>query len=63
MMLLGALVLTMWVECAGEADDIGSHLGVIGLHIVIAGSIMIWSFVAMRHANKFVPGWFTGCRC
>jgi hypothetical protein len=55
MMMLGALVLTMWVEYTGEADDVGSHLGVVGIHIVIAGSIMLWSFAAMYNANKFVP--------
>jgi hypothetical protein len=55
MTMLGALVLTMWVEYTGEADDIGSHLGVVGLHIVIAGSIVLWSFAAMYNANKFVP--------
>jgi hypothetical protein len=55
LMMLGALVLTVWVEYTGEADDIGSHLLVIGLHIVIAGSIVLWSFAAVLNANKLVP--------
>lgn len=55
MVMLGAPVLTMWVEYTGEAGDIGLHLAVIGLHIVVAGSIMLWSFAATYNANKFVP--------
>jgi hypothetical protein len=55
LMMLAALVLTVWVEYTGEADDIGSHLSVIGLHIVIAGSIVLWSGAAMHNANKLVP--------
>jgi hypothetical protein len=55
LMMLAALVLTVWVEYTGEADDIGSHLLVIGLHIVIAGSIVLWSGAAMHNANKLVP--------
>ncbi|MGK0274549.1 MAG: hypothetical protein ACI9N0_000926 [Ilumatobacter sp.] len=55
LLMLGALVLTVWVEYTGEADDIASNLLVIGLHIVIAGSIVLWSFAAMHNANKLVP--------
>ena len=54
-MMLGAVVLTLVVEYAGEVNDIGSHLPIIFLHIVIAGSIMLWSFAAMRNANQLVP--------
>jgi len=54
-MMLGALALTMWAEYTGEKGDIGSHRAVIGLHIVIAGSLMLWSFAAMYNANKLVP--------